>query len=1156
MSAITYPTKAFISFLAAITSIFHLPVFVNLLSSAIDSSYISPLSYLEFTNANRTFVGLVDNGSQMNLIDVDILPFMQYVSMPALVPSFAGVQGHISEIRKWVSFTIRLANDMTTTVTAAAVDKIPCSIILGQPFLISNDIQIDSKNAIISTPKGPVKLLQRQRPPTPLVHTISSNLNSKDVQDKDDQDNIDLQHSNLTDKQKERFRQFSQKYRILWAGKRTGRANHIEHRIQVRTDHPIRDRPRYHTPDQNAEIEKQVNSMLANRVIQPSKSEHCSEIVMAKKKDADGNFTGWRFCIDFRNTNRATVKDAYPLPRITDLLHAIRKSQFFVALDLRSGYWQVPMAKNSMKYTAFRCLKGLFEFIVMPFGLTNAPATFQRLVDFLFGDLRHDGVLAYIDDILIHGATFDDVLGKLKIVFDRLIAEGLTLNLEKSNFFPRVLKYLGHTITDGTLSPNPAKVETLNHIKTPRTVHDVRRLLGMLGYYHPYIRNYSGLMTPVFELLKTAPNNKKANKETPVKWEPVHEEAAREAISRLRTSILTLPIETDDFLLEADASGTAVAAILSCKREDETWAPVEFASKKLSDTERRWPVRDLEAFAIVFGLKKFDTYLRGRSFIVHTDHKSLKWMLTTKEGRVARWASRMTEYDMTICHKSGTEVEHVDYLTRFVDDGSDFDVDERMTYYANFVRASKNNLPSIHDVLQEQSRNTTPISRGFFCKDNVIYFHNAIWVPPMLQTAVISACHSVAPYRHHGIKKTARLIRRVFNWPGLYDHVVRHIAACLRCQQTRTGLERLQGHFRTHPVVGPFHTVYMDYWKCTFNCTNYQVLTLIDQFTKWAECIPIPSTKAPIVVSAFIRSWICRFGIPEIVMCDNDQTFVGNLLSNVHGTFGTKSLSITPYHPEGNAVIESFHRTLNKGLTSFANTPNRPAIPFDEALQLVLYSYRSTIHTTTGESPAFLLYGADLRAPMDNDWRFQRDISMQQRLKFLNEMRLDIQWKAYDRRIRAAEAKNKHRIPTEFQLFQLVLVRSTEYDKIKYAHHSNDHKHKLTPKWSLPYRVITVYPGGKKALVRSLITRNERLVHIQDVRFLEPPRSKMQREEWEQILLKDIETMFDPQVREEKLKQFWTAIHYPQLDTLPPEATASSRSKRQCTVVSSSQEGW
>ena len=148
-------------------------------------------------------------------------------------------------------------------------------------------------------------------------------------------------------------------------------------------------------------VQTEVQKTLVDGVIRPSDSAYAPEVVLVMKHTKD-----WRFCLDFRQLNLATVRDKYPLPRIADLVRAVQGSRYFAALDLKAGYWQIPMDKASIKYTAFRCFLGLYEFLVMPFGLTNAPATFQRCMDFLFGDLRFKGVLCYLDDILVHSPTF------------------------------------------------------------------------------------------------------------------------------------------------------------------------------------------------------------------------------------------------------------------------------------------------------------------------------------------------------------------------------------------------------------------------------------------------------------------------------------------------------------------------------------------------------------------------------------------------------------------------------------------------------------------------------------------------------------------------------------------------------------------------------
>ncbi|MGH2622791.1 MAG: reverse transcriptase family protein, partial [Sphingobacterium sp.] len=357
----------------------------------------------------------------------------------------------------------------------------------------------DIMNATLQTPNGPIPLTRISNP------AISANVALSEIPD------VDLSNPMLTDIQRKEILDLIREFDDLWRGGCRGKAVDVEHRIRVLTDRPISSRPRHITEEQKKIIKEEVDKMLKEGVIRPSSSRYASEVVLVKKKTGD-----WRFCIDFRQLNKITIPDKYPLPRIADLVRAVQNSWFFAAINLRAGYWQIPMEKESIKYTAFRCFLGLYEFVLMPFGLTNAPATFQRVVDFLFNDLRFSGVLCYIDDILVHSTTFEQFVSLLRVVFSRLRAAGLTLNLPKSHFIPRKLKYLGQIIVDGKLIPDPGKVEALKRIKPPTNISDVRSLLGFLGYYHSFIRDYAQLLAPVFDLLRNHKNTKRQNKTTAV----------------------------------------------------------------------------------------------------------------------------------------------------------------------------------------------------------------------------------------------------------------------------------------------------------------------------------------------------------------------------------------------------------------------------------------------------------------------------------------------------------------------------------------------------------------------------------------------------------------------------------------------------------------
>jgi hypothetical protein len=281
-------------------------------------------------------------------------------------------------------------------------------------------------------------------------------------------------------------------FRDLWQAERRGCTSVVEHRIQITTPYAIITPPRRMALEQQQIADAELEKMLQAGVIEPSTSPHVSEPVIVKKKTGD-----WRYCIDFRKVNRFTVPDPYPMRRIDDLLTSIRASRFFIALDLRSGYWQIPLEENSRKYTAFRTPKGLFQFTVMPFGLSNAPATFQRCMENILGDLHWTGVLVYLDDILIHAEDTDTCLRLAREVFQRLRVADLTINLKKCQFFPNSMKYLGHIIGNGSIRPDVSRVEVLSYLKPPKTIKELRSIFGLLSYYRQYIPRFAERTSPI-----------------------------------------------------------------------------------------------------------------------------------------------------------------------------------------------------------------------------------------------------------------------------------------------------------------------------------------------------------------------------------------------------------------------------------------------------------------------------------------------------------------------------------------------------------------------------------------------------------------------------------------------------------------------------------
>jgi predicted aspartyl protease len=431
-----------------------------------------------------------------------------------------------------------------------------------------------------------------------------------------------------------------------------GRTDLVEHGINTGHGTPIKQRSRRVAPSQQKEIDKQVEKMLEQGVIEPTDSPWASPVVLVSKKDGTQ-----RFCVDYRKLNERTIKDAYPLPRINESLDSLGGAKWFSTLDMASGYWQVPLTEKAKKKSAFVVRGGLYQFNVLPFGLCNAPATFERLMEKVLTGLQWELLLLYLDDIIVFGNSIAEELERLKVVFERLRAANLKLKPKKCHLFQKQVTYLGHIVSEHGVGTDPDKVKAVRGWPTPNNITEVRSFIGLCSYYRKYVRGFAGIAKPLHNLTK---------KNAKFQWTAEADQAFKELKERLTTSpILAYPLDEGEFTLDTDASANAMGAVLTqCQNgEDKV---IAYASKTFSKEQRNYCTTRRELCAVVTFIKHHQQFLYGRRFRVRTDHGSLVWLTNFKDpsGQLARWLEVLQQFDFRIVHRAGRSHGNADGMSR------------------------------------------------------------------------------------------------------------------------------------------------------------------------------------------------------------------------------------------------------------------------------------------------------------------------------------------------------------------------------------------------------------------------------------------------------------------------------------------------------------
>jgi hypothetical protein len=458
------------------------------------------------------------------------------------------------------------------------------------------------------------------------------------------------------------------KYGGVFAAKlppRTAREGALMHSFTMKAGaRPVVDGERRKSPEELRLAREMVAEGEATGLIEPSTSEWCSQLVMVMKKDQHGHPTGKpRFAVDYRRVNELMKKDAHPLPLPEVMFAQLKGATVFSKLDLTKGFYQIALDPACREPLAFSTPDGLRQWTVMPFGVANAPATFQREMQRVFRVRLDRSVLVYIDDILIFSCNAEEHAEHVEWVLQQLQQNGYYANPDKCEFFQQQVNFLGHVISAGGVAVQQHKVEAVERWPTPQSVSDVRRFLGLAGYYRRFVRGFSDIAGPLSDLTK---------KEAPFVWGAKEETAfARLKAALVSAPVLITPDNAKPYTVHTDASGYAVGATLSQENAQGLLQPVAFLSKKMNAAQRNYPVHEWELLAIMEALKAWRCFLYGAAapIDIYTDHHSLQWISSQPNlsARQSRWVEQLQDYSFVVHHLAGDKNGAADALSRRAD---------------------------------------------------------------------------------------------------------------------------------------------------------------------------------------------------------------------------------------------------------------------------------------------------------------------------------------------------------------------------------------------------------------------------------------------------------------------------------------------------------
>jgi transposase InsO family protein len=803
----------------------------------------------------------------------------------------------------------------------------------------------------------------------------------------------------------------------------------FKHTIDTENNPPVVSTPYYYSKEVEGRLNVVIDRWLKLGIIEPVSSPWLNPLVVVMKSDGTA-----RPCLDARKLNSITKKDKYPMPNINRILARLKKASFFCSFDLKDAFLQTELDETSKEKTSFAVPgRGQFCFKRMPFGLVNSAAGQCKLMDQVLKYDLEPNVFHYLDDIIITADTFEEMIELMSKVAERLANANLTINLKKSQVCAKQIVYLGYVISEEGISVDPTKITPILNFKTPKTVRDVRSLIGMSSWYRRFIPNFSSIIAPISDLIS---NGKKA-----IKWTPQAEEAFNNLKSALISEpVLVAPDFDREFTVQTDASDVGIGGVLTQVDAEGHEHVVSYYSKKLTKAERKYTVTERECLAVLRSIAHFRAYIELRHFNVITDHHSLTWLKNLKDptGRLSRWALQLQHHDYTIKHRPGKQMVVPDALSRAFDASDDveaaaIDGVEQLSWYAKM----KQNVETKPDEYPDYRIEDGVLMRHIGNNRDITKTDWRTVVPNARKKEILKECHDDAA--HLGYTKTYARICDRYWWPKMFNDVRQYVKKCEACGETKSPNYQMvapMGQARIPSL--PFEWISMDFKGPFVRSTSgyCYILVITDQLSKFVLLHKMRKADAKSTVK-IVEDHFLLFGVPSCIIHDNGTVFVSKLFTDLLQRYMVNPMKTPLYHPQANPT-ERVNRVIGTAISAYVEDNHKK---WDEKLSQIGSAIRTSLHESTNFTPYEIVFGMKMRTSGD-EHKNNVEQSTETRVEHLKQIRNIVQ-----ENLRKAHEKSKKYYDLRTRTRQLKVNDSVYVRNFKLSNAANNYSAGIAKNW-------------------------------------------------------------------------------------------------------------